>query len=298
VEKRASILIVSRNRREHLRKTIDILYRNLNMETDEIRVFLDGCTDNSESLKKIFPYVYWYGSDTMIGASGARNILYKTAKGALLFGFDDDAHPLQRNFIEITQKLFDSNSNVGLIAFKEIRGVFESDNLIPKKFLAEEPDILVNDFVGCGFVVKKKVYERTRGFPEWIDIYGEEVCVAIEILDKGKDILYTHQVQVNHRVDRIMRNKTGAGYFRFGKQLKNTAWFYFVYYPFPLVLKKIGKLYLHNLKKYGIKDSRFFAEYCKAFMTNLFYFGMIMKYRLPVKKRTLKKFNQLPKPQY
>ena len=216
-----------------MRKTLKILWEYLDLKVDEIRVFLDGCTDGSETLENIFPEVHWYGSTTMMGASGARNILYKTAKGKVLFGFVDDAHPLQPDFIEITQQIFKTHPKVGLIAFKEIKGVFDSE-LIPENLLKKQPDLLVNDFVGCGFAVQKDIYERTRGFPSWIDIYGEEVCLAIEILDIEKEILYTHQIQVNHRVDIHKRKKAGAGYFRFEKQLKNTTWFYLVYYPFPL----------------------------------------------------------------
>jgi len=264
---------------------------------DEIRVFLDGCTDDSETLKNIFPEVHWYGSKTMTGASGARSILYKTAKGKILFGFDDDAHPLQPDFIEITQQIFNTHPKVGLIAYKEIKGVFDSE-FIPENLLKKQPDLLVNDFVGCGFAVQKTIYECTRGFPSWIDIYGEEVCLAVEILDIEKEILYTHQIQVNHRVDIYKRKKAGAGYFRFEKQLKNTTWFYLVYYPFPLLLKKIGKLYFHNLKKYGFKDLGFCKGFFRASVTNLFYFGNILKFRRPVKEQTLIKFNQLAKPQY
>ena len=294
----ASILIVSRNRKEDLKKTLKILYSYLNLEIHEIRIFLDGCTDGSEELKSTFPDVHWYASDELIGASGARNILYKTARGKLLFGFDDDAHPLHDNFIALADQLFKANPQTGLLAFKEIKGLFNNDKQIRKDLLKIEPDILVNDFIGCGFAIRKEVYDKTRGFPEWIDIYGEEVCVAMETLDLGYDILYTHQIQVNHRVNRNKRKKTGANYFRFGKQLKNTTWFYLVYYPFPLLLKKTGRLYFHNLRKYGVRDFQFFKQYCSAFVTNLFYFGRILKYRRPVKKQTLKKFNQLSKPQY
>ena len=294
----ASVLIVSRNRKEELSKTLRILEDYIDYKKHEIRVFLDGCTDGSEKLLNDFEYIHWFSSEESIGASKARNMLYKTALGKLLFGFDDDAHPLQRNFIELAESLFNENPSAGILAFKEIKGVFESDNHIPQTLLQIAPDKPVNDFIGCGFVVKKEVYAETRGFPAWIDIYGEEVCLAMENLDNGYDIVYTHKIQVNHRVDPEKRKLSGANYFRFGKQLKNTAYFYMVYYPFPLLLKKIGRLYFLNFKKYALQDRKYFKEFWKAFFINIFNMFKILKERKPVKRETLRTFNKLSIPQY
>lgn len=294
----ASILIVSKNRKEELSKTLGILENYIDPNKHEIRVFLDGCTDGSENLRKEFKDVHWINSEKSLGASRARTFLYKTAEGELLFGFDDDAHPLQNDFIQIAEELFRENPLAGILAFKEVKGVFEGDEHIPNNLLISKPGFLVNDFIGCGFVVKKQVYEETRGFPAWIDIYGEEVCLALEVLDKGYNIFYTHKIQVNHRVDSEKRRLSGANYFRFGKQLKNTAHFYMVYYPFPLLLKKIARLYFLNFKKYALKDSRYFKEFCKAFYINIFSVGKILGERKPVKRETIVIFNKLSKPQY
>ena len=293
----ASILIVSKNRRTELSRTLKILQNYTNEMVHEIRVFLDGCTDDSESLREEFPEVHWVVSEKSLGASKARNILYKTAAGKLLFGFDDDAHPLQPDFIIISERIFQENPALAIIGFKEIKGVFESDASIAGSLLEDKPDFLVNDFVGCGFVIKKVIYDVTRGFPSWIDIYGEEWCVALEVLEKGYDILYTYKIQVNHRVDKTKRGKA-ANYFRFGKQLKNTSYFYMVYYPFPLLLKKIGRLYYLNFKKYALKDLRFFRKFWAAFFENILNLGKIWKERKPVHPETLATFNKLSKPQY
>ncbi len=294
----ASILIVSKNRKEELSKTLRILENYIDPTKHEIRVFLDGCTDNSKLLQDEFEYIHWFSSKESIGASKARNILYKTARGKLLFGFDDDAHPLQHNFIQVSEKLFHNNPATGILAFKEIKGVFEGDEHIPNELLISKPDLAVNDFIGCGFVVKNEIYKETRGFPTWIDIYGEEVCLALEVLDRGYNIVFTHKIQVNHRVDLEKRRFEGANYFRFGKQLKNTAYFYMVYYPFPLLLKKIARLYFLNFKKYALKDSRYFKEFWKASFINIFKFGKIWLERKPAKLKTLATFNKLSKPYY
>tara|TARA_R100000935_G_scaffold16940_4_gene33441 strand:- start:2370 stop:3257 length:888 start_codon:yes stop_codon:yes gene_type:complete len=293
----SSILIVSKNRNEELDRTLNFLEGAIDKKIHEIRVFLDGCTDNSIALKLKYPWVSWQVSKISLGASKARNILYKSAQGTYLFGFDDDAHPLQINFIELAEDLFFKNPNLGILAFQEIKGKFEKD-IVPKDLIRSEDDFLVNDFVGCGFCIRRKVYDEIRGFPLWIDIYGEEVCVALEVLEKGYDILYTHKISVNHRVDLEIRKLQGANYFRFGKQLKNTSFFYLVYYPFPLLLKKITRLYFLNFKKYALQDRYYFKEYLKATKINFMSISKILEFRKPISKKTLKKFNSLSNPKY
>lgn len=294
----ASVLIVSKNRYAELQKTLEILQTYIDNEKHEIWVFLDGCTDNSKNLIEIFPEVKWEFSEYSLGASKARSILYPKARGKILFGFDDDSHPLQPDFIKRAGDLFLENEKVGIVAFKEIKGLYSDDDKIPTSLKEQKENYLVKDFLGCGFAIKKEIYDKTRGFPVWIDIYGEEVCVAMETLELGYDILFTHQIIINHRTEKQKKNTGGANYFRFGKQLKNTASFYLVYYPFPLVLKKIGRLYYLNFRKYALKDSRFLKEYFKAFGKNILDIKNIITFRKPVAYGTIKKFNKLSNPLY
>lgn len=294
----ASILIVSKDRLKELQKTLNILREYLDFERHEILVFLDGCRDGSEELIERFPHLKWEVSKITVGASVARSILYKKAKGKILFGFDDDSHPLQKDFIRISKEIFTNNTKVGIIAFKEIKGIFETDDDIPSSLKQQKDDYPVKDFLGCGFAIKNEVYNTTRGFPVWIDIYGEEVCVALETLELGYDILFSHRVAVNHRTQKQKNNIAGANYFRFGKQLKNTASFYLVYYPFPLLLKKILKLYYMNFRKYALKDLKFFNKYLFSMAMLIWRLPHILKYRKPVKRSTLVKFNDLRNPEY
>lgn len=286
-----SIVIVSKNRKSELDKTISILENLIDYSTTEILVFLDGCTDDSFLLKKKYKNVNWYFSQKTIGASAARKELYSHAKGEILIGFDDDAHPLNSNFIEITKSFFEENNNLAVVAFEEIRGVFSSDFEALVNSKKQQEDHFTSEFVGCGFAIRKEHYQNTNGFPEWIDIYGEEACVSIELLDKGYDILKTQKIKVNHRVDNQTRILAGKNYFRFRKQLKNETFFYLVYYPNPI--KKIVKLYWHNLKKYGIKDWNYFKIYILTIFKVLFSMPKIVKYRNPVKKTTILKRESL-----
>jgi GT2 family glycosyltransferase len=292
----ASILIVSKNRKEELDKTLLILEKLIDFSNHEVLVFLDGCSDGSELLKNQFKWVIWDGSEKSIGASGARNALYSKAKGEYLIGLDDDAHPLQTNFIDLTKTIFENYPTVGILAFQEIKGIFNSDEeaLSFKESTIEE--YYTNEFIGCGFAIRKDVYDATNGFPVWVDIYGEESCVSIEVIAKGFDIIYTNRIAVNHRVNMELRKKAGANYFRFGKQLKNVTYYYLVYYPFPII--KIGKLFWHNFKKYATKDWSYFKIYFQTFIIIALYLPQLIKFRNPVDVKVLKKMKELSSPKF
>jgi GT2 family glycosyltransferase len=282
-----SILIVSKNRKKELEITLNKLIQIIDIKDVEILVFLDGCSDNSKELKNNFNEVIWFESQTSVGASMARNILFPKAKGSIFIGLDDDAHILTPNFIQKISLIFLNKPNIGIIAFQEIKGVFNSDieclNSIDDK---EEVGFYTNEFIGCGFSIRKDTYAKTTGFPKWIDIYGEESCVALEVLSLGYDIYYSNTIKVNHRINMIERKRNSQNYFRFQKQLKNTTFYFLVYYPNPIF--NIIKLYFHNFKKYGLMNFIYFKLIFKTIFDVLLNFRYVLKFRKPVSKETIK----------
>lgn len=289
-----SILIISKNRKEELAFTLRRLKSIVDISINEVLVLLDGCTDGSEQLVNQFDWINWTVLNESIGTSRARNFLYKKATGAIFIGFDDDAHPLQNDFIAIVESIFEENNNLGIIAFQEIKGIFKSDKDALSQKTNKKIEYLCNEFVGCGFAITKNVYLATNGFPVWIDIYGEESCVAVEVLASKKDILYTNRVSVNHRVNKHARLNSGMNYFRFEKQLKNTAFYFIVYHKNPSL--KIIKLFWHNFKKYALKDMRFFKIYLKVIGIVILQLPKVLKYRKPVSQSIIKKKQELASP--
>lgn len=287
----ASILIVSKNRKAELLRTLKIVGSLINQSQVEVLVFLDGCTDGSESLRDELSWVKWFVSAKSIGASAARHQVYPLADSDILIGLDDDAHPLNIDFLDQIENLFERNSQVGILAFEEIRGIFRSDEEALKHAETIKKEYLTSEFIGCGFAVRKSVYNHTNGFPVWIDIYGEESCLSIEVLSKGYDILYTNSIKINHRVNKEQRKLSKQNYFRFEKQLKNSAYYFLVYYPLPFI--NIIKLYLHNFRKYALTDWECFKIYLKTVFTVLIHIPTILKYRNPVDKSLIIKMRTL-----
>mgnify|MGYP003671278008 CR=1 FL=1 len=284
-----SFLIVTKNRPTDLAITLNKLKRMVNLEHHEVGVFIDGCLD-TEQIITDFPWVNWTVSKESVSASPARAQLYKKAKGQILIGLDDDAHPLTHNFITTIENEFKTDASIGILAFQEVRGLFNSDTEALSNLKNTKP-YFTSDFVGCGFAISKTAYNAIVGFPTFIDIYGEEPCVALQVLDTGFNIKYVPGIAVNHRVDVEKRKQLGRNYFRFKKQLKNSFRMFLVYYPKPL--KPISKLLFHNFKKYALKDLQYFKDFVNVCFSELKHLPITIKNRKPIKKATLIKMRQL-----
>lgn len=288
-----SFLIVTKNRPSELQFTLQQLQLLYDSAQHEVLVFIDGCKE-TEALQSQYDWVQWYVSPTSISASPARNFLYAKAVGTIFIGLDDDAHLISNKPIQTIQRYFNENQNLGILAFFELKGIFE--NPISDYNPVEKEEFLTTDFIGCGFAILKKVYNQTEGFPTWIDIYGEEPCLSIAVLDLNYDILFTNQVAVNHRVDVVKRKSEGKNYFRFQKQLQNSFRIYVVYYQSPVV--KISRLLWHNFKKYAVSDLTYFKLYCKAVLNMIVSFPMLLKRRKRMSKQTAHKLKTLKRIQY
>ncbi len=284
-----SFLIVTRNRPVELALTLKKIFGIIDPQVHEVRVFIDGCLE-TQKITQDYDWVHWESVEKSIGASPSRNKLYRSAQGDILIGLDDDAHPLSSNFIDAVESRFRESENLAIIAFQEVRGVFENDE-VARANARHGDSFPTSDFVGCGFAIKRVIYLQTSGFPVWMDIYGEETVVALQVLEKGYDICYDFDIQVNHRVDVEARKLSGRNYFRFEKQLANSMAFYIVLHPQPV--PRILRLLQHNWSKYAIKDMRYFKSFLKVVLVFPLRFSRLVSLRHPVKRTTIQRTREL-----
>lgn len=284
-----SFVIVTKNRVLDLTYTLQKIQTFFDENQHEVLVFIDNCKATEEIISS-FDWVKWSISNIDLGASKARNTVYSHAQGKYIIGLDDDAHPLESTFLQQVVKTFEQDDSIGIIAFQEIRGLFATDI---EAILAQKNNqsYFTNDFVGCGFAIRKEIYDATRGFPIWMSIYGEETAVAYEVLDLGYTIYYNNSILINHRVDVEKRKLMKRNYFRFEHQLSNVFKFILIYHRRPFF--KLFKFLFHNFKKYALADSLFFRIYFKIVFQNIFLIGSTLKYRKCISKQTEVKLKTL-----
>jgi len=287
----SSICIVSHNRKKELQYTLDRILDRIDADT-EIIVGLDGCTDDSNDLQSEYANVIWLEFPSHIGASAARRKVYENAKGDYIFGFDDDSHPVTIDFVQQTIQIFHSKPMLGVIAFRIFNGIQlpETHQLgisIGKSYACSE-------FAGCGYAITRKAYQASGGFPQWINIYGEEAYVSIRAFEKGYWLSYEPSILVHHRINKDARKSDGYQKFRFGLQLRNNLVFFMKLYPFPLNIRSVCKCALHNLFKYGIKSPSWHIIFWKSFFAA--FVSSVGVYERIIPTSVLKEWKKLPLP--
>ena len=276
-----SILIVTKNRVKDLDVTLKTLEKTTSRKDVEVLVLSDGCLESKSFLDTNYPLLKSFYLKKSIGASPARNALYKKAQGDYLIGLDDDSNFITDDYLIKIENIF-KNEKVGVVAFKEIKSL-----KLGKKLKFNTESFYTNEFIGCGFCIKKQVYNQIRGFPMWMDIYGEEACVAIEVLDKGYKIFYTDAIAVHHRVDKSKRRLDNHDIFRFKKLLLNGNKYFLVYLPSIMLPKPLIKIFIHNFSKYALIDLKYFFAFLGVYLKLIIQMGYLLKNRRPVSKSTI-----------
>lgn len=205
--KKISIIIITYNRIEELKETIDnVLSDGINYIYELIIVdnaSCDGTYDYGHQLSKQNTIIKYFRLDDNLGVAGGRNYAIKRAKGDILVFLDDDAvWKTHNNLSKIVEK-FEEQNNLGVIAFK-------ITNYYTKQIRTEEfpfvnkklnPDIerYTSTYIGAGHAIKREVFEECGLYPDDFFYGGEELDLSYRIIGKKYNILYCPHIEVLHK---------------------------------------------------------------------------------------------------
>lgn len=153
---------------------------------------------------------------------------FKKARGEYILVLDDDSCP--ENLIGIQQTLIsmDQNPGIGLTACK-----IQSPNGEPQWswHLPERQSYGVSPFfIGCGFIIRRELFEAIGWYPERFFLYQNEVDVSFKIRLKEYAIYYDPACLIIHRGIPNQR----PGWRRVFFPTRNTLWLIRCYYPQPM----------------------------------------------------------------
>ncbi len=203
-----SVLIASRNRPAEVQKCIESVLRQ-STQPLEIVVLDDGSDvplKDGISLDPAAVSIKWLRNEAPTGVSGARNTLVENADGEILVFIDDDAWLIGDDALDKVYRIFESDAEVGIVAFKIHLHSPESGELqVPftKRSLAKDPSISTRPqkasyFVGAGHAIKKSVFERCGPYPVEF-VYGhEELDLSYRAINHGFTTLYEPEIAVVH----------------------------------------------------------------------------------------------------
>lgn len=148
--------------------------------------------------------VHYHEFPGRMGVPQARNVGYDLASGDILVTVDDDAVLLNDDAATEVVRLFETNPDVGVLAF-QCRNYYtgevnDHETPDPPSFeMSPRESYRATNFVGVGNAIRRDAIERAGAFPDDF-VYGfEEMDLSLRVHDTGYDILYTPTIVVGHK---------------------------------------------------------------------------------------------------
>lgn len=202
---RIDIVIATYNRADTLRETIknvltsahgfEKLYVVDNASSDHTRAVLGSFDDDRLTA---------VSNDQNLGAAGGKNVGLRMSTADIVIVIDDDAVFASDNPVSEVMRIFDSDTNLGLIQFKIIN--YQTGKVLRYEFPGDQPDIdqdnsfNIGYFIGAGHAIRKSMLERVGYYPDNFGLYAhEEVDLSYRAINHGYSMRYEPSVAVLHK---------------------------------------------------------------------------------------------------
>lgn len=230
-----SFVILNYNREKELLITIAKTLELMAGKRDyEIIVVDNASSDQSvAAVRTTFPQVRLIQRSNNNGIAGW-NDGFEAAVGEYLIVLDDDSNIVSG--LNEAIEVLDTEPNIGILALNVTGGAFPTDYLIHM-----EDNI---DFIGCGAIIRKALFNEIGGFAEWLFIYTHEWEYAIRCLDAGYRIRYFAHCYVDHRTSVINRSSRRLKVF----SIRNEMAIVYKFFDKKDRMKYVARVYLNNLK--------------------------------------------------
>ncbi|PKM12538.1 MAG: glycosyltransferase family 2 protein [Gammaproteobacteria bacterium HGW-Gammaproteobacteria-3] len=223
-----SIVFLNFNRVDETRVTTEQL-RVMCAGRDDIEIIAvdNGSTDGSADYLSRQPGIIFLPLPDNGGIAGY-NPGFERSTGEFILVLDDDSCPADLASLDSAMAHLTEQRDVGLVAFciESPDGQLQTSWHLPD---AQKPGPSPF-FIGCGFMIRRALFETTGWYPGYFFLYQNEVAVSFEVRLQGYRIFYDPRCRVIHRG--IPNNR--PGWRRVFYPTRNTLWLLRRYYPQPL----------------------------------------------------------------
>lgn len=191
-----SIVITTRNRREHLRRALQSCFAQ-GYDRLEVLVYDDASDDGTAAMVAAeFPAVRLTHVDDNQERLVLRNRAYAEARGKYILTIDDDCYFSETNLVERTVRAFAADERIGVVCLPLIEPLRERPaNWRP--FSARDGQDLCSFRAGaCAF--RAEAVLEVAGYREFLVHHQEERDLAMRLLDRGWRIVYCAAPSVVH----------------------------------------------------------------------------------------------------
>jgi glycosyltransferase involved in cell wall biosynthesis len=181
VQPAASIVIVTKNRKEELRRALGSAVAQSGQP--EVLVMDDASTDGTEEMVRAeFPQVTVHRFEQSKGYIVRRNEAARLARGNIIFSIDDDATFSTPQVVEQTSTEFE-HPNIGAVAIPYIEP--RKTGRILQRAPNKEKIWIADAFVGTAHALRRDLFLRLGGYREQLIHQGEESDYCIRMYATG-----------------------------------------------------------------------------------------------------------------
>jgi GT2 family glycosyltransferase len=189
-----TIGILSYNRREDLRRTLEALTLTTQYPDYEVIVVDNNSADGSAAMvSKEFPNVKLIQLEKNIGTSG-RNYFHREAAGKYVFSFDDDSFAATPSTIYEVVSFLEQNTDVDALTmyyYQPHAGYLETEELPYFRFSGNaESGFEGIFFAEGGMCFKASSFLKTNGYDSEFLVYGEGLDITLQMYKLGMKLLY------------------------------------------------------------------------------------------------------------
>jgi GT2 family glycosyltransferase len=222
----ATIVIVSKNRRDDLRTAIASSFQQ-SMPV-EVIVVDDGSSDGTaEMVRTEFPRATLIRHDQSTGYITGRNQAARAATGDVVFSIDDDAEFVSTRTVEQTMADF-VDERVGAVAVPCLE---PKKGNAPFQTAPDPAGVWITDcFIGTAHAVRRDVFLKLGGYRQDLVHQGEERDYCIRMLQAGY-LVRLGRADVIHHYESPKRDMRRMDYY--GR--RNDVLFAWHYAPMPIL---------------------------------------------------------------
>lgn len=236
-EMKACIIIINWNRIRDAEKAIESVLNNTPQSYPyELILWDNGSKDGSpEYLTRRFsehPQVRIIDSGHNDGVCVGRNKAVALTHAPILVFMDSDSLLQTPNPLALVESFFANDPNTALVSFRILNN--QGNLLWAERRPVEQWRDHIYEIAradGCGFAVKKEVFDQAGGFPEHFGYGSEDHYLARRCIALGYDVKYFPHVTVQH-----MESPGGRNPDAFVTMMRNKIWMALELYPFPYCL--------------------------------------------------------------
>jgi GT2 family glycosyltransferase len=145
-----------------------------------------------------------------LGVGAGRNVVMRLGDSPYICAIDSDAVFADEHQLARAVAILEENPQVGVAGFNIVNYFTGEHDWVSwsyphsQRSQADTP-FLTTRFCGAGHIIRRAVYEQTRGFDDVLFFMWEELDLSYQLINLGYTIRYSPEIRVRHKLSPHMR---------------------------------------------------------------------------------------------